>query len=398
MILGAARQLQPGRGPRRRGQRQDLARRRAGPPAQPGGQAGRAAPATRVVSPPGCERRVAALPRKERPAYVGTFHNLGVEWGAPTGREDDSNFWEVELPELMVGPRRASSRSGRLFDADRRRRGAGLRRPVVAGRAGGAEGRGRRRALRVLRRGAAGVLPVRRAAGRAGPARARPEPPQHPADRGELLDAGADPDAPRGRRRAGDHASSSARAERGARRGRGPGRRTPRRRAGGPRTSPCSPPAAGTRSRRRGRRPGRRSYWDTFWDQEQVFYGHVLGFKGLERPAVILALNETRAGRAVPGAAVRRAVPGARPARRGGGPGVRGGGRRRGGAAAPAGALTHASVQGHVRHRGVTGSPHVGHWTSSTGAGGLALGAAVLADPVHAAHRGRGGGSGAQLG
>jgi hypothetical protein len=34
------------------------------------------------------------------------------------------------------------------------------------------------------------------------------------------------------------------------------------------------------------------SYWDTFWDKEQVFYGHVLGFKGLERPAVILALNE----------------------------------------------------------------------------------------------------------
>lgn len=33
-------------------------------------------------------------------------------------------------------------------------------------------------------------------------------------------------------------------------------------------------------------------YWDSFWDREQVFYGHVLGFKGLERPAVILALNE----------------------------------------------------------------------------------------------------------
>jgi superfamily I DNA/RNA helicase len=37
---------------------------------------------------------------------------------------------------------------------------------------------------------------------------------------------------------------------------------------------------------------GATQYWDTFWDQEQVFYGHVLGFKGLERPAVILALNE----------------------------------------------------------------------------------------------------------
>jgi hypothetical protein len=33
-------------------------------------------------------------------------------------------------------------------------------------------------------------------------------------------------------------------------------------------------------------------YWDSFWDEEQVFYGHVLGFKGLERRAVVLALNE----------------------------------------------------------------------------------------------------------
>ena len=36
---------------------------------------------------------------------------------------------------------------------------------------------------------------------------------------------------------------------------------------------------------------GHEAYWDTFWDDEQVFYGHVLGFKGLERRAVVLALN-----------------------------------------------------------------------------------------------------------
>lgn len=34
-------------------------------------------------------------------------------------------------------------------------------------------------------------------------------------------------------------------------------------------------------------------YWDSFWDTDQVFYGHVSGFKGLERPAIILAVNET---------------------------------------------------------------------------------------------------------
>ena len=37
---------------------------------------------------------------------------------------------------------------------------------------------------------------------------------------------------------------------------------------------------------------GHAAYWDTFWDTDQVFYGHVLGFKGLERRAVVLVVNE----------------------------------------------------------------------------------------------------------
>ena len=40
---------------------------------------------------------------------------------------------------------------------------------------------------------------------------------------------------------------------------------------------------------------GNKEYWASFWDGEQVFYGHVLGFKGLERRVVVLALNETKA-------------------------------------------------------------------------------------------------------
>ena len=36
---------------------------------------------------------------------------------------------------------------------------------------------------------------------------------------------------------------------------------------------------------------GNQKYWDSFWDAEQVFYGHVLGFKGLERRAVVLVVN-----------------------------------------------------------------------------------------------------------
>ncbi|GAA1180992.1 ATP-binding domain-containing protein [Ornithinimicrobium humiphilum] len=33
-------------------------------------------------------------------------------------------------------------------------------------------------------------------------------------------------------------------------------------------------------------------YWRTFWDSDDVFYGHVLGCKGLERRAVVLCVNE----------------------------------------------------------------------------------------------------------
>jgi hypothetical protein len=32
---------------------------------------------------------------------------------------------------------------------------------------------------------------------------------------------------------------------------------------------------------------GQDHYWASFWDADQVFYGHVLGFKGLERRAVV---------------------------------------------------------------------------------------------------------------
>ena len=36
------------------------------------------------------------------------------------------------------------------------------------------------------------------------------------------------------------------------------------------------------------------AYWDDFFAGEDAFYGHVLGFKGLERPVVVLAVNGFR--------------------------------------------------------------------------------------------------------
>lgn len=47
------------------------------------------------------KRAVATWKRQHRPAFVGTFHELGMSWGAPEGSREDSNFWEVSLPGLM---------------------------------------------------------------------------------------------------------------------------------------------------------------------------------------------------------------------------------------------------------------------------------------------------------
>ncbi len=48
------------------------------------------------------KRQVAGWRRQERPAYVGTFEELGRSWGAPTGSRSDSEFWEQRLPTLMA--------------------------------------------------------------------------------------------------------------------------------------------------------------------------------------------------------------------------------------------------------------------------------------------------------
>ncbi len=42
------------------------------------------------------------LPKTSRPAFVGTFHQLGADWGAPPPTEDDSRFWDVDAPALMI--------------------------------------------------------------------------------------------------------------------------------------------------------------------------------------------------------------------------------------------------------------------------------------------------------
>ena len=62
------------------------------------------------------KRVVETWERKSRPAFVGTFHALGRSWGAPDGSRDDSNFWEFELPAMMKEMAHALP-VGQKFDA-----------------------------------------------------------------------------------------------------------------------------------------------------------------------------------------------------------------------------------------------------------------------------------------
>lgn len=58
----------------------------------------------------------AQWPEEDRPAYVGLFHDLPIAWGAAPGSDDDSDYWEQDLPlqlkDLADGHPRKS-----LFDA-----------------------------------------------------------------------------------------------------------------------------------------------------------------------------------------------------------------------------------------------------------------------------------------
>ncbi|MGV0801352.1 nuclease, partial [Mycolicibacterium elephantis] len=54
------------------------------------------------------ERICATWPRRQQPAYVGEFHDLGKLWGAPEGpdeslrTEETVQFWEHDLPLQMT--------------------------------------------------------------------------------------------------------------------------------------------------------------------------------------------------------------------------------------------------------------------------------------------------------
>jgi hypothetical protein len=238
-------------------------------------------------------RVIQTLPKNDRPAYVGEFHSLGHRWGAAMGSDDDSDYWERRLPEQM---RQLASNlpPAQRFDAviiDEAQDFAYTWWPAVLASLRDEEAGGlyvfSDEGQRVFARYGQPPVPLvplmldhnmrntRQIAGTFNsltPMKMRLFGGDGPAVRfvecepGEALSAG-------------DDAVDALLDE-------------------GWRPDDIALLTTGSRHPEQTQRQavGQAEYWASFWDADQVFYGHVLGFKGLERRAIVLVLNETAIG------------------------------------------------------------------------------------------------------
>ncbi|MBY6706219.1 NERD domain-containing protein [Rhodococcus sp. BP-241] len=241
-------------------------------------------------------RLTSTWPRKEQPAYVGEFHSLGIEWGAARGPDESVRtaasvrFWEQDLPDQMAGLARSLEWRNRFdsvvideaqdfADAWWRPVVESLREPDQGGiyvfsdeaqRVFDRQGTPPLQLVPIvldhnLRNTRQIALCFTSLAGQ----RMRllggegPEVTMVPCTAADALD------------RADDQIDALLDA--------------------GWRPEDLAMLTTGSRHPEQVSRQGEGhvAYWDSFWDTEQVFYGHVLGFKGLERRAVVLAVNET---------------------------------------------------------------------------------------------------------
>jgi hypothetical protein len=237
-------------------------------------------------------RRVAGFPERDRPAYVGTFHHLAVQWGAKPYAGADQHYWNDELPVEMLRLA-AHLTDAERFDAiivDEAQDFADSWWPALLGG---------------LRDQESGRLSIfldegQRVFGRQG------VPP------GQLTPVSLDENLRNTKQIAQTFGSlAHEQMKYGG--------------LDGPPVQfiPCTtdealsaaddalltlleagwPPESAALITTGSRHPvqlervaarGTAGYWDSLWDTDDAFYAHVLGFKGLERPAVVLAVNGFR--------------------------------------------------------------------------------------------------------
>lgn len=235
------------------------------------------------------QRSVAALPnRRHRAAYVGLFHGLGERWGAVLPEtDDDSEGWEERLPADMV-ELAENLPDGHRYDA------------VVVDEAQDFSDSWWPALLGALRTEESAVYVFSDESQRVFARFGKPPIQLLPV----MLDVNV-----RNTRQIGQTFSDLAPFKMRLRGGNGPDVRLVE----------CAPGEAlehaddiiedlldvwrprdiallttGSRHPEQAERQalGQDEYWESFWDDDLVFYGHVLGFKGLERRVVVLALNE----------------------------------------------------------------------------------------------------------
>jgi superfamily I DNA and RNA helicase len=240
------------------------------------------------------KRQVEGWPRQHRPAFVGTYEELGLSWGAESGTREDSDFWEHQLPARMADLA-SDLPEGRRFDS------------FIVDEAQDFADSWWTPLLRAMKDEEAGGLFVysdenQRIFARFGqpPVPLVPLVLDHNLRNTRQIHESFGPLAPtRMTSRGGDGvdvhfvpASTDDALDRAddavevlLEAGWFPGN--------------IALLTTGHRHHvqvSETERLGQRGYWRTFWDDQEVFYGHVLGCKGLERPAVVLCLNE-KAGR-----------------------------------------------------------------------------------------------------
>ena len=237
------------------------------------------------------KREMERAPRRHRPDFVGTVHELGRSWGAPDGSREDSVFWEHELPERMAELALGLAQHER-FDS------------IIVDEAQDFADAWWRPLIRALKDEETGGLFLysdenQRIFARFG------QPPV------PLVPLVLDPNL-RNTKQIADAFGPLAPMRMTLRGGEGVDVRfvaaTPQETLGaaddevdtlltdGWRPQHVALITTGSRHPIQVERAGgtdQRAYWSSFWEDDDVFYGHVLGCKGLERRAVVLCVNQT---------------------------------------------------------------------------------------------------------